>query len=249
MTGGLVTLGMIGGAINQPTPEIISEYLPVTKLMSGGGGLGPLMQRVMSGGLASVVPNPMAALGGQLQGAIGQGLTALQGVPGAGALSTALGGLSMSTGGILAAGDALLAGPGALSIMSHANMAAMAGSALPAGAEMGVVLGPLNADAALGQIAAAVPVVVAGVVAGSMSASAAASQIAGHAAELDGIVAASTDALATINDRAPDIAGLHTVAAVFVSGPPEYRAVLERSIAPADQDAIVASLATHVEPA
>ena len=251
MAGGLVNIGMIGGNPLMKAKQVIGEYLPLSKSLDGGAGLGGLMSSVVGGGgLQSIVSNPMGAITGQLQGAIGSAASSLASVQGASGLISALtgaGGLSSATISLLSAGSDLLSGGGIMNLIGHANIADMAGAALPANLGLAMVLGPLNADSVVGQIATWVPAMAAQVQAGTMTVGAATAQVVANTAILNGITSASTTALTTVATMAPDISAVSTIAATFVSAPPEIQAVLERSMDPATAALMRASVATHLD--
>ena len=249
MAGGII--GLIGGNPLMKAKQVIGEYLPLSKSLDGGAGLGSLMSSVISGGgIQALASNPMAAITGQLQTAIGGAAGSLSGVPGASGLVGALtgsGGLSGAAGNLLSAGSGILSGSGIMGLISHANMADMAGSALPGHLGVATVLGPLNAESLVEQITAWLPTMVAQVHAGTLPIDQATAQVAAHTSAIDGIVSASATALATVAAIAPDISAVSTIAATFVSAPPEIQAVLERSMDPATVAIMRASVATHLD--
>lgn len=247
MAGG-VTLGMIGGFLHQKTPEIVSEYLPVAKMLDGGSGMGDIVKKVVQGGLGSVVPNPMSQVMGQLNDTISQVAGALSGVPGAQGIVSSLtgpGGLAGAASGLLSAGTNLLSGQGVLAVMSHSTMAGLAGDALPEGMSTATVLGPLNASDLVSSVASALPTYVQPFLNGVITADQFVGNVLDHAADLTSVVTASADALTGLADLAPDLSGVHTVAAGLISGPTELQDVLKRAMSPADLQTMLDSLATH----
>jgi hypothetical protein len=110
------------------------------------------------------------------------------------------GGLGDALSSFKAAGDALAGlsngGAGFFQMIAHDTTAQMAGTALPDAAATEVVTGPLTSADLLDSIGAVLPNVVGQVVAGTLDPATAKAWIDGVAAQLDGIVQASTDALA-----------------------------------------------------
>jgi hypothetical protein len=243
-------LKLLNGNPLMKVKQVIGEHLPLTKSLDGGAGLDGLVSKVMSGGLASVIPNPMAAITGQLQGVLGSAagqITGSLGEGGAGLVSalTGAGGLGGAVSGLASAGNGLLSASGILSVVGHAGVADMAGAALPGGLGIATVLGPLNADAAVGGITQWVPSMVAQVINGTLPVDTAIAQVEAHTATLTGITSASATALATVEAMAPNLAAVSTVAAALVAAPAEIRAVFERAIAPEDLATMRASVAGH----
>nr|USU32895.1 hypothetical protein NG677_04125 [Methylobacterium sp. OTU13CASTA1] len=243
-------LKLLNGNPLMKVKQVIGEHLPLTKSLDGGPGLDGLVSKVMSGGLASVIPNPTAAATSQLQGVLGSAAGQVTGALGEGGsgLVTALtgaGGLGGAASGLTSAGNGLLSASGILSIVGHAGVADMAGAVLPGGLGIDTVLGPLNADAAVGGITQWVPTMVAQVISGTLPVDTAIAQVEAHTATLNGITNASAAALATVEAMAPNLAAVSTVAAALVAAPVEIRAVLERAIAPEDLATMRASVAGH----
>lgn len=254
MEGGIsigTAIGIMGGSPLMKVRQVIGEFLPLTKSLDGGPDLGGLMQRVIAGGgLAAILPNPMQAVAGQLQGAIEQAAGALAGIPGAGGLISALNGasgLASAATGLMAAGSDLLSGSGVLGMIAHGTMAEMAGDALPAALGIDAVLGPLTAGASLADMATSIPALVSDVVAGRVSIGAAVLEVQGYAVVLDEITQGSADALSGLADLSADIAAVSTVAAAFVSAPPAIAAVLELSMGPDTAAQMRASVARHLD--
>nr|USU31114.1 hypothetical protein NG677_17450 [Methylobacterium sp. OTU13CASTA1] len=243
-------LKLLNGNPLMKVRQVIGEHLPLTKSLDGGAGLDGLVSKVMSGGLASVIPNPMAVATGQLQGILGNAagqITGSLGDGGAGLVSalTGAGGLGGAVTGLTSSGNGLLSASCILSVVGHAGVADMAGAALPGGLGITTVLGPLNAEGVVGSIAQWVPTMVAGVIAGTLPVDTAIAQVEAHTATLNGITNASATALATVEAMAPNLAAVSTVAAALVAAPVEIRAVLERAIAPEDLATMRASVAAH----
>lgn len=229
---------------------VIGEKFPLTKSLDGGAGLGGLMASVMGGGgLGSIIGNPMAAASGQLQGALSGAVGQLTSAMGSGAsgLTAALGTLSAAAGNVSGAAGGLMSGPGIQDLIGHAGIADMVGSALPANLSLGTVLGPLEAHGLMDAISASVPDLVSSVVNGSMSVPDATAAVEAYADALDGIVAASSNALTTLTKMAPAIAAVSTAAAALVDAPPAIQSVLERAIAPDVLATMRASVAAHLD--
>ena len=254
MAGGL-SIGIIGGSplmkVLGAGGKVTGNRLPLTKSLDGGGGLGGLMSSVISGGgLQSIMSNPMGAIAGQLQSAISGAVGGLSAVGGASGLIGALTsstGLSGAVSGLLSSGNGLLSGQGVLGLISHANIAEMAGSALPSGFGLDAVLGPLNADGLLGRVAGWLPDMVAQVKTGALPVADAVAQVEAHAAAIQGVIDTSSTALFTVAAMAPDIAAVSTIAASFVAAPAEIQAVLERAIPPETIEMMRASVASHLD--
>ncbi|MEE7478424.1 hypothetical protein [Methylobacterium hispanicum] len=256
MAGG-VSIGMIGGSplmkAISAAGKVTGNRLPLTKALDGGGGLGGLMSSVIrGGGLQALAANPMAAIGGQLQGAISGAVGSLGSLAGAAGLVSALtgpGGLSGAVGGLLSAGGGLLSGQGVLGMIAHANIAEMAGAALPGNLGIDTVLGPLTSGDLLGQVTDWVPQMAADVLAGALPIQAAIAQVEGHVATIEGIVNASAHALSTVEALAPDIAAVSTMAASFIAAPAEIVGVLEQALPPDVVVLMRESVAGHMAPA
>lgn len=266
MSGGLVSLGMIGGLLHLKTPEIISEYMPIAKMLAGGTGLGGIMQSVMgAGGLQAIMSNPLGATSGQLQGTIAQGLSSLTGLSGVGPLVSSLtgpGGLSGALGNLTNVAGSLLSGQGVLAMVSHSNIADLAGSALPDVLGLSSVVAPLFADGMLSHVDWAVSDAVSQVVSGSMLVGDAVSLVQGFAGAAQSVADASMFALSTVAGGevfssspglASDISAVHTLAAVVASAqtvPTAPQLLVEALTRGLGSDVIqqmVDSVATHLD--
>lgn len=254
MAGGIsigTAIGIMGGSPLMKVRQVIGEYLPLTKSLDSGPDLGGLMQKVIAGGgLQAILPNPMQAVTGQLQGAIGQAAGALANVPGASGLISALNGpsgLASAATGLMTAGADLLSGPGVLGMIAHGTMAEMAGDALPPALGIDAVLGPLTAGAAIADMATSIPALVSDVVAGRLNVAAATLEVQVYAIALEQITQGSADALSGLAGMSADIAAVSTVAAAFVSAPPAIAAVLESSMGPDTAALMRASVARHLD--
>jgi hypothetical protein len=221
---------MIGGFLHKKTPEIISEYLPIAKMLDGGPGLGGVMSKVLdAGGLQGIMSNPLGAISGQLQGTIAQGLTSLSGLPGVGGLVSSLsgpGGLLDSVSNLTGVAGSLLSGQGVLGMISHTGIADLAGSALPQALGMDKVLAPLFSDSMLSYVDMAVGQTVADVVLGATpvgDAIATVQRFTGAAqAVADGAsyalnTVAGFDVLGASASMAADISAVHSIASVVAT--------------------------------
>lgn len=230
MSGGLVSLGMIGGFLHMKTPEIVSEYLPVAKMLDGGPKLDGVMKLVMqAGGLQGIMANPLEAISSQLQGTIAQGLSSLSGIPGVGGLVSTLsgpGGLAQAAANLTGVSGSLLSGQGVLGMVAHTGVAGLAGSALPDNLSLDRVLAPVFSDGLMSYVDTAVGHTLSEVVSGATSIGAATSLVANFASSTQGVADAATYALNTVagfdvlgapSSLAADISSVHAVASIIAT--------------------------------
>jgi hypothetical protein len=230
MTGGLVSLGMIGGFLHLKTPEIVSEYLPIAKMLDGGPKLDSVMKLVMqAGGLQGIMTNPLGAISGQLQGTIAQGLSSLSGIPGVGGLVSSLsgsGGLISAATNLTSTASSLLSGQGVLGVLSHTGIVSLAGSAIPDALSLDRVLAPVFSDGLMSYVDTAVGQTVSDVVSGVTSVSDAVSLVDHFASSAQGVADAATyalntvagfDVLGSVSSLAADISSVHAVASVVAT--------------------------------
>jgi hypothetical protein len=230
MSAGLVSLGMIGGFLHKKTPEIVSEYLPVAKMLDGGSGLGGVMGSVLqSGGLQNIMSNPLGAISSQLQGTIAQGVTSLSGLTGAGTLVSSLsgpGGLLGAVSNLTGMAGQLQSGQGVLGVLSHSSISDLAGPALPPALGLDRVVAPLFADGMLMYVDTAVSDVVSRVTSGNLTVDAAVPTVQGFTTTTQSLVDASryalntlsgVDVLAGSSSMAADITAVHSLASVVAT--------------------------------
>ncbi|KTS10246.1 hypothetical protein SB2_06750 [Methylobacterium radiotolerans] len=230
MAGGIVlpqALQLIGGVPLMKVGSVFAEKLSITKRLDGGAGLQGLMSKVLSdGNLSSIMMNPMATLTQGIQGQLGGLTSQLQNVTNASGLISALtgsSGLGNALGVLQASGDNLAGltngASGFFSMLGHASTVDMAGSALPPGAGMDVVTGPLTAGGLLNSIGVTLPTVVSQVVSGGMDPIAATNWVQGQISTIGGIVAGSAAALAYGQQVHPLVASVSSVAGALVVPP------------------------------
>lgn len=191
---------------------MIAEKLKISKSLepymgTGAGPLGGIVNKlvggVMSGGLASLVQNPVGTLTGALQGQLGDMVGGLANIPGAdvlqaaihGDLGGALGALADHTGMMSGLSEIADGGFGPQQILGHASMLA-SGMETPADMAMDLVLGPLGAGDLVGAIQGGLPGLIDGVVNGG-DIGAALDQVRAWTGTVQGLVDGSVGALSS----------------------------------------------------
>ena len=249
-------LKLLGGAPHLKVASFIAENLPIAKVLDSGP-IGDLLANVLQNGPGALMQNPIAAVSGQLQGAIASAANALGAVPGAAGLVSAITGASGLAGAVsrLSAAADLLSGVtmpgdgqfGLLDVVTHTSITDMLGDALPASMGLDRVLGPLNAGAALGSIATALPGVISNVASGAMSIADATAWVSGQSAALGAISEASATALQSAQDAAHALVSVSSAAALLATPNEALRALVPMIVQPAFLSTMRGAVASHQE--
>lgn len=220
------------------------------------GKVGGLLRQVMSGGIGSVLQNPLGAVTGQLNGAINGAIGQVTGALGgaASSLTSALGGLNASVGSLSAlAGNlsgvtSLVGLPNNFDLYGHIGLAQSFGDAIPPGLGIDTVIGPLTMAADIGAMVDRVAAIATAVTSGTMPVPDAVSAIAGMAATADAAVAGATDAIATLTAAGPGMMAAQAAVASLIPGtlPPAAAIAMRACIRPDMRDAVDGILADHI---
>lgn len=257
---GLVTsivLRLIGGH-PLSIALVTAQRFPLVKSLVGFASLGSVLPSIANGGIGAILKNPIAAITGNLQGAVGQALGAvsslsdqglgLGGITGAlNTLNGALNDLSHVTD--LMSGIAKVTEDGEFGladVLSHASAIAGLGGVLPAGLGLDSVLAPLKLGSQLAGFASDLPGIVDRLTDGSLSPADALEIIARMAATVGnamGVSRVALDAGRTIADAAGTVS---LVASALQDAPADLTDVLRTIVRP---DALAAMTAVAAAPA
>jgi|LULL01.1.fsa_nt_gb hypothetical protein len=207
MAGGIsfpAALQLLDGQPHKKVGTAFFERLPLAKVLSGGD-VSSLMPKVLAdGNLSSVMGNPMAGATGALQAQIGQAAQQIQaaGVPGASGLISSLtgaSGLASAATQFQASGDNLSGATngqvGFYALAGHDSLLSMLGNAAPSALAPSRVLGPVASGDLLGSMTSGLQSMASAVIGGTMTPDAATVWVQQQTIALQGIVAASADAL------------------------------------------------------
>lgn len=224
-------LSLLGSAPVKPGGTVAAEFLKIAKSImphpkkgtNGADLMKGLLGKVMQGGPAALLSNPMGAITGALGSQVSGLLGSVANIPGAGLLTQAIsgsGGLQAALGSFGQAGDMLSgvmqAGAGQfglLDVISHEGVLGMLGEALPEGLNVGldVVRGPLEALDTVQGMVDRVGGMVSAVADGSLDLGAAFSAVTDMTGQINAIVGASNGALAHVQDAVLGLAQVNAV--------------------------------------
>ena len=222
---------VVGGVPVQPASGMtVIEKLRAAKSMIPGD-MGGLLGKMLTGGPAAILQNPIGSLQGALQGKIGALAGAISGgtpgfggvisaLTGAGGLQAAVGNLGQVSNALSGLTGAAEGGFGLLDAIGHANITSLFGSALPASLSVDKAMGPVMMGDRLAAMSAQFTVLADGLVAGTIAEDHAISQIGTMTDEINAVLGASTHALSTIQNQAVSIAQTASLISLVASGPP-----------------------------
>lgn len=247
-----IALSLIGGSPLNKVKQVIANGLPVT-VAHDMAGLESLMGQVLSGGIGSVLQNPMAAvasnlsgLASSLAGSVSSDIaTALTGASG---LTSALSSLSGMTGQLSGLSQIADGQFGLTDVMSAASMLdGLSGVSLPVGLDMGTVLGPFNIASTLsGEATDYLTGLQSALSSGTITASQAVTQIGAYTSQITGAISASTSALSTLQGAAQGLASLGSVAGGLVSGPQNVQGFLGSLVNPSAAPSLQSAINSHM---
>lgn len=224
-------LSLLGSAPVRPGGTVAAEFLKIAKSImphpkkgtNGADLMKSLLGKVMQGGPAALLSNPMGAINGVLGGQINGLLSSVANISGAGLLTQAIsgaGGLQAALSNFSNVGDMLSgvmeAGAGQfglLDMISHEGVLGMLGEALPDGLNVGldVVAGPLQALDTVQGMVDRVGGMVSAVASGSLDLGDAFAAVTDMTGQLNAIVGASDGALAHVQDAVLGLAQVNAV--------------------------------------
>jgi hypothetical protein len=216
-------LKLIGGKPHMKVGSVIAEKLPITKMLDGGG-LGNLLNQMLTGGPEALLKNPVGQLASQLKGQLdgfasqiqnalgGGGAGLVQALTGSGGLGGALDAIQSVTNNL----SGLTSTPGQygrLDVFTHAQATEAYGTALPSSLSLTSALAPMREEDRLAALNQTLPGMINSVLNGQMSADDAATVINGHTNSLNASIATSNAAFATVEAQSMMIAAIHATAA------------------------------------
>jgi hypothetical protein len=186
------------------------------------GAVGPqasaissIMSSVMTGGIGTLMSNPIAAVGSSLSSAITSGaasITSALGGAGAGVVSalTGSGGMSDALGGLLTGASALSGATspsvgafGLSDVLSHAqDLTQFFGASVPTSVSLSSVLAPLS-PATVSAVQTALAPTITAVVGGAMTPSAGVTAVNVLTSQINALMAAANTAITTLQTAKP----------------------------------------------
>jgi hypothetical protein len=222
-----------------PAKRLLARNIPLPK------GMQDMMGSLMSGGIGSMLQNPMGAVMGQLQGQLGGMMGQLTGALGgaAGPLTGALNGVLGGSLGQLQSMTGMMSGLSIPNMMSgqfglqdiagHLNVASMLGSALPANLGIDKVLGPLNMAADITGMVSDLGSMAQGVIAGQISIPDAVLEVTQMAAHIDNVMFDATAAINGLQEFNTQVAAVSQVANLLTGGDGPERVFAQAILQPA----------------
>jgi hypothetical protein len=245
-------LQLIGGSPILKSGDVFINFLKAAKTLDGGSGvdssgsptgLSQLLGNIVNGSsLSSFMQNPIAAISALLQTSLTQSVSNLNAALGTGpaaplvAAMTGAGGLSTASNNVLTAAN-VLSGvtpgtPGPLDLINHSNLLDQFGGQVPPVVSFSNASAPVSNGLRLNQINQSVLNATYAVIHNTSDVPTATALITGFIAELNGWIAASTTAFATMQNSLVQLASLNAIGATIIHGSPDLQATMASMIAP-----------------
>lgn len=247
-------MGATGGVPVMPAGAMtIIEKLRAAKSMLPGD-IGGVLGKVLQEGPQAILQNPIGALTGQLQGQLGGLLSQVQGIAN-GNFSGMIGAITGATGlqsvmGNLMGASNALSGLGGLTqggfqlmdAIGHGNIASILGPELGQVLGINTAMGPILMGPNLQAMSSQLTSIANRVTGGALSDAAGAAQLVGMGNQINGVLAASDHAFATVQNAIVPIAQTTGLISMIATGHPEMSVIGNMLIREAHKAGIQAAL-------